>query len=587
MLLLIRAALQNRRHVVLLSASVFFMLLLSIANQLEMVTLAILASSGALDSSSGIVAHVTRYLGTWLPASNEMQYYIALLVFVSLFKAITLFVSRFISQINAIRINRDLRLSYFKHIQGLPLSFYAQHDVGALSARVVGDAAQITTSLSSAFTNYILMPFTVLTTLTTCFFISWKLSLLIFVCFPFVIFPMIFLLGRVRRHSRSLFRNQERFTSVLVDFLAGIETVKTFVAEPFSLKKYDEKNCEMATLEVKTAKYALLIRPFLHLMTTALLATIVLLGLYVAKMSLPDLIAFCGLLYVFYEPVKKFAEENAVIQRGVVAAERMFEVLQLSPDICDKPHAKKLTGFKETIAFHDVWFRYKKPWVLKGLTFEIQKGEMVAIVGSTGAGKSTIARLLPRLYEPQKGIITIDGVNIDEYTQHSLREQIGFVSQRPFFFIDTVASNIALGGHYSREEIIYAAELAQADGFIQALPQGYDTPLQEGGKNLSGGQMQRLAIARALVRKSSILLLDEATSSLDTISEQKVKLALEGLRGQMTQIVIAHRLSTIERADRIVYLDKGVLHTMGTLSEMLETCAPFRAMWEASQVVRV
>lgn len=584
MLKLLRAALSSQRHHFILASSVALMLFLSIANQLEMITLGILAGQGGLVRSKGLVARVMHTFENFFSVSSDMELFIALLITVSLFKAVVLFASRYVSQMAAIRINRDLRLNYFKHIQKLSLDFYSRHDVGALASRVVGDAQQITTSITSAFVNYILMPFTVLTTLAGCLWISWKLSMLVFLCFPFVIMPMVFLLGRVRKYSLTLFRGQERFTTVLIDFLAGIETVKTFVAEGFSLKKYNEKNSEMAKLEAKTAKYSLLIRPFLHLMTTALLASIVILGLYVAKMQLADLIAFCGLLYVFYEPVKKFAEENAIIQRGIVAAERMHEVMSLEPEIRDDPGAKALDCFEKSIAFNAVWFRYKEPWVLQGMSFVVEKGEMVAICGSTGAGKSTIARLIARLYEPQKGSITIDGEPIDAFTQESLRSQIGFVPQRPFFFIDTVAQNIAMGSDYSREEIIHAAKLAQAHDFIMALPMGYDTPLEEGGKNLSGGQMQRLAIARALVKKAPILILDEATSSLDTISEQKIKLALEGLRGKITQIVIAHRLSTIESADRILFLEEGRLQSAGPLGEVIESSPSFAAMWQASQL---
>lgn len=584
MLKLLRAAVSARRHRFILVVSVVLMLFLSIANQLEMITLGILAGQGGLVRSKGLVARVMHTFEELFAATSDMELFIALLITISLFKALVLFASRYVSQMAAIRINRDLRLNYFKHIQKLSLDFYSRHDVGALASRVVGDAQQITTSITSAFFNYILMPFTVMTTLAGCLWISWKLSLLVFVCFPFVIVPMVFLLGRVRRYSLTLFRGQERFTTVLIDFLAGVETVKTFVAEGFSLRKYDEKNSEMAKLEAKTAKYSLLIRPFLHLMTTALLASIVILGLYVAKMQLADLIAFCGLLYVFYEPVKKFAEENAIIQRGIVAAERMHEVMSLEPEIRDNPNAQPLKSFKTSLAFHEVWFRYKKPWVLRGMSFEVKKGEMVAICGSTGAGKSTIARLVARLYESQKGKITIDGTPIDLLTQESLRSQIGFVPQRPFFFIDTVAENIVMGKPYSREEITHAAKLAQAHEFIEALPEGYDTRLEEGGKNLSGGQMQRLAIARALVKKAPILILDEATSSLDTISEQKIKHAIEGLRGKITQIVIAHRLSTIESADRILFLEEGRLQVAGPLEEVLDKSPSFAAMWQASQL---
>ncbi len=595
MRLLLRAALQNSKHLGLLFCSVAFMLLLSVANLFEMFALAILvnrtppgleslgkagaASPEAAHKSLDMVSHVTAKLSSIFSLSNGLEFTVWMVVFIASFKAIVLFLSRYFSQVTAIRINRDLRLGYFKHIQKLSLSFYSKYDVGALSSRVVADSEQITQSLNSAFTNYILVPFTILTTLSACFFISWKLSMLIFVCLPLVIAPMSFLLRRVKRNSYKFFRNQEGFTSVLIDFLMGIHTIKTFVAEPFSLKKYDEKNTEMARLEAKTAKYALLIRPFLHFVTTAFLASVVFIGLYFFGMTVPELVLFCGALYVFYEPVKKFAEENAVIQKGVVAAERMFEVLNEEPEVKDKEEALDLEVFEKELSFEDVSFRYKKPWILRDLSFCVQKGEMLAIVGATGAGKSTIAQLLPRLYDPQKGEILIDGTSIKDYTQSSLRNIVGYVPQKPFFFIDTVLQNITLGKPHSREKVIEAAKLAQAHGFIENLPDGYDTVLQEGGKNLSGGQMQRLAITRALVKGAPILILDEATSSLDSISENKIKIALENLRGKVTQIVIAHRLTTIENADKILFLENGTRLAYGPLEELLKSCQPFQEMW--------
>jgi ABC-type multidrug transport system fused ATPase/permease subunit len=336
----------------------------------------------------------------------------------------------------------------------------------------------------------------------------------------------------------------------------------------------------MAVLEGKTAKYGLLTRPILHLMTTLCLAGVVLLGLLSLKLTVSQLIVFCGFLQMSYETIKKFGDENANIQRGVVAAERMFEVLNLKPEIEDHPGATKLTGFQDKIEFEHVWFRYQEEWILKDVSFTVRKGETVAIVGPTGSGKSTIVQLMPRLYEVQQGQIRIDGKPIDAYTQRSLREQMGFVSQKPFLFSDTIAANIAFGRNFTREEIIEACQKAHAEEFILRLSKSYDSMIAEAGQNLSGGQQQRLAIARALVKGAPILVLDEATSSLDAISENKIRSAIAELHGQITQIIIAHRLGTIEHADRIIYIDRGEKIAEGSKDELLLSCEPFRRMWE-------
>jgi ABC-type multidrug transport system fused ATPase/permease subunit len=505
---------------------------------------------------------------------------IVILVGVALFKAVTLFLSRYLTQLLSIRVTRDLRQQYFEHIQSLPLSFYQEQNLGSLSSRAVGDAGQISSSLNSCLTNYLQTPFTLFSTLIGCIYLSWKLSMIIFLGLPLIIIPVIFLTRRVKSISRQLQKNQETFTSVLLDFLAGIQTVKIFAMETFSLRKYKEQNDRMALLEGKGAKYGLLTRPLLHFIATGCLAVVVLFGLYALHMTIGQLLMFCGLLHLFYEPVKKFAEENSNIQKGVVAAERMFEVLNIKPQIQDKEGSIDLVEFHNLIEFDHVWFKYQGDWVIKDLSFTVKKGEIVALVGATGAGKSTVVQLLPRLYEIQKGEIRIDGVSLDAFTQKSLRETIAFVPQKPFLFFDTVAENIAFGRDFDRERLVEAAEKAFAHEFIVELPQQYDTLLAEMGKTLSGGQQQRLAIARALVKKAPILVMDEATSSLDAISENRIKLAIQRLQGEVTQILIAHRLSTIEHADKIIFLEKGRKLAEGTISELLETCEPFRKMWE-------
>ena len=630
MKLLLKAALKSRKHLYLLFITFGTLVLLTVASSMEMFSLGVLTDRGAdffnlfgtKKSQYERVERVTHeemeerwseidvkgrgeitkadaalYMSkkskgnplNWVMSQLQayfhleegaLQLLMALMVVVAVFKAMTLFASRYATQVFSIRISRDLRQHYFEYIQYLPMSFYHQYDIGTLASRVATDASQIATSINSWITNYLHMPFTLISTLGICFYLSWQLSLVVFVGAPLILLPIILLARKVKGITRQLQRNQERFTSVLIDFLAGIQTVKIFGMEEFSLEKYKQQNERMAHLETKTAKYDLLTRPILHTITTLCLASVVLTGLYVLHMSVSQLFTFCGFLYLIYEPIKKFAENNTSIQKGVVAAERLFEVLNIQSSIEDHPKASKLKTFKEAIEFDNVSFRYEEEWVLKDVSFTVNRGETVAIVGATGAGKSTIVQLLPRLYDVQKGQIRIDGKPLVSYTQRSLRDQIAFVSQKPFLFYDTIASNIAFGRRYSDAEIALAAKKAHADEFIKQLPEKYNTMLAETGKNFSGGQQQRLAIARALVKKAPILILDEATSALDAISELRIKEAIAELHGEITQIIIAHSLSTIEHADRIIFLENGRKIAEGTKDELLVSCLPFKALWE-------
>lgn len=626
---LFKTALLGRKLRILVVFSIIFMILLTFASQLEIIALGVITKKGPdffelfapikngklekkqivrwqdvqtrwaeLDPSGQDAvtpADATRFLSYYkgrdlvervmnglnhvIPISSSLAALAFFLVIVALFKAITLFCHRFTAKLVAISVSRDLRQSYFEHLQALPMNFYQQHNIGSLSSRVVGDAALVAEAVNACLVNYLQTPFTVISTLTLCFIASWQLSLIIFLGFPLIVFPIIFLARRVKRISKQLQKNQEIFASVLIDFLAGIQTVKVFAMEEFSLKKYRDQNAKMAALEKKSARYDLSSRPIIHTIGMFFLATALLYGLYVLQMNVSEVLVYCGLLYVFYEPIKKFAEENSHIQRGISAAERMQEVMNLKPCIQDHDGAEELKELSGTIEFDNVWFRYQSEWILKGVSFTIRPGETVAIVGPTGAGKSTIVQLLPRLYDIQKGEIRINGQPLKGYTQKSLRDSIAFVPQKPFLFLDTVSENISFGRAFSATDIHEAARLAHAEEFILHLPEGYQTELSEAGKNLSGGQQQRLAIARALVKKAPILIMDEATSSLDAISEGFIKATLHKLRGSVTQIMIAHRLSTIEHADKIIFLDKGEKIAEGTKDELMESCASFRTMW--------
>jgi ABC-type multidrug transport system fused ATPase/permease subunit len=563
------------------------MLLMTIASQMEIFALGVLTRKDPLPTGSdNFFQKAYNTVNGLLAIDGNISRLAAFMIFVALFKAVTMFFQRYSTRCLAIKISRDLRLSYFEHIQSLPMSFYQRFDTGTLASRVVGDAALISEALNACLINYIQTPFVVITTLTICFMTSWQLSLLVFLGLPLIGFPIAFLAKGVKRLSRQIQRSQEQFTSALIDFLSGILTVKVFRMEPFTLNKYREHNDKMASLEERSAKYDLLTRPIVHTIAMFFLAAALIYGIYILDMGVSEIFFFCGMLYLFYEPIKKFAEENSHIQRGVAAAERLFEVMHMQPEIVDAADAETIGSFQDAIEFDNVWFRYQEtlPWVLRGLSFSVKKGEMVAIVGATGAGKSTVVQLLPRLWDVSSGAITVDGKAVQCYTQESLRKLFAFVPQKPFLFLDTVARNISGGSDYTQERLVEAAKKAQAEEFIVRLKDSYETLIAEGGKDLSGGQQQRLAIARALFAKSPILIMDEATSSLDAISEEKIKQAIDEIHGEVTQIIIAHRLSTIEHADKIIFLEQGQKIAEGTKEELLATCPPFQAMWHAMRL---
>jgi len=552
----------------------------------------VISREGALEymkqwNSGDIIQSAVNSIDQVFPISGNVRNLAIFLVCIALFNAVMLFAYRFSTRIVAIKVSRDLRQQYFEHIQSLPMSFYQKYNVGSISSRVVSDALQIAEAINSCLVNYLQTPFNVLTTLVICFMTSWHLSILIFLGFPMIVLPVIWIAKRVKRISKQIQKNQEKFTTVLLEFLSGIQTVKVFSMEAFSLKKYQEHNARMAKLEQKSARYDLSSRPIVHTIGMTFLSGALLYGLYVLHMSVSETIFYAGMLYLLYEPVKKFAEENGNIQRGVAAAERMYEVMAEKSMITDDPNAEELNEFSNSIEFRNVSFRYNDEWVLKDLNFSVEKGKTVAIVGPTGAGKSTIVQLIPRLYDVQEGEILIDGKSIKAYTQKSLRENISFVPQKPFLFLDTIAENISFGRDFSQEQIEAAAKKAHADEFIQQLANGYSTELSETGKNLSGGQQQRLAIARALVKDAPILIMDEATSSLDTVSENYIKTSIQQLHGEVTQIIIAHRLTTIEDADKIIYLEEGQKVSEGTKDELLESCPGFRYMWDMMHKKRV
>ncbi len=625
---LIRAAIQNRKHYVLLIFTLIAMFLMTLSSQVEILAIGVIARTGPdffalfgdkkegkhqapdqvrkevvdekwteisnnniitkeqvnnylrAGKNRGLVNQINTFLDRHFNMAKNLKGLAIVVVCVAFFKAFALFFYRYFTQVVSIRVSRDLRQRCFEHIQTLSMNFYHNYEMSQITSRVTGDAGTVASSINSLLINYLQTPFAILSTFIALLLISWQLTLVVFLGVPLIIVPVVFITRKVKQIAESMATNNERCIRVLTECILGIFTVKTFAMESFSLKKFSENNALVAKLEEKSARYGLSSRPILHMISSIFFATVILAGIYLFDVTAEALFVYCGLLYVFYEPVKKFAEENISIQRGVVAAERMFALLAEKPTVVDHENAETLTEFHKEIEFKNVSFRYKDQPVLRNLSFKVPKGQIVAIVGPTGAGKSTIVSLLPRLYDIQEGEILIDGKPHTSFTQQSLRRNIAFVPQKPFLFLDSIRENITIGRPYSDEEVHAAARNAHAEEFIVRMPGEYKSVLQELGKNLSGGQQQRLAIARALVTKAPILVMDEATSSLDAISEEKIRDAILEMRGKLTQIIIAHRFSTIEHADKIIYLDHGRKVAEGSKEELLAKCPEFRQMWE-------
>lgn len=628
---LLKAAFSQKAHLRWLIYSILTIVGITIGNQLEVLTLGVVVNNGSdffglfgdgysvkrdqlervwdeIDvngvgeiTQADTIKHLSTTADGLSPRKvlNQVKYVIMkseqpyrnigiLLLCVALFKGIFLFLSRYTSKVLGIKISRDLRQRYFEHLQHLPMSFFHKFDIGALSTRIIGDANQIALSISSWINNVFYTPITVAVTLSVCFFFSWKLSFIFFLGTPIILVSVRLITYQIKRLTRRVQGNQERFSSIFIDFLVGIQTVKVFCMESYIFEKYKKGNDQIEILETKMAKYDLVTRPILHTVATYCLVSVLLIGLYVLRMPMPQLVVFCGLIFLFYEPIRRFSDDNINVQRGVVAAERLMEVLEIKSDIVDAPNAIQIRSFEDEIVFDNVSFGYSLDnMVLKGISFSVKKGETVAIVGATGSGKSTILQLIPRLYNVSSGAILIDGRPIDSYTQQSLRSLISYVPQKPFLFGDSIRENIVFGKEMEESELIAISKQAHAHEFIAKLENGYDSLVSEMGKNLSGGQQQRIAIARALGRKAPILILDEATSSLDSLSENLIKDSIASLSGKVTQIIVAHRFSTIEHADKVIYLDQGQVVAMGPLSKMLQTCSGFREQWEAGSLTPV
>ncbi|MBP7217182.1 MAG: ABC transporter ATP-binding protein [Candidatus Omnitrophica bacterium] len=480
------------------------------------------------------------------------------------------------------RVVRDIRLKLYVKLQSLSLEYFTQKRGGELISRITNDVKLVENAVAYGSTDLIYQTLLVVLFTFLLFFINWRMALTAFVLLPLISIPIVQVGKLLRKYSK---KGQERMAdinSLLYETILGARIVKAFNMEQEEIKKFQEINQAYYKISMKSIKRTQFIGPITEFMGSIAGVFVFYWGgrqVISGSLSFGVFALFLGSLFSLIRPFKKLSQVNSINQQALAANARIYEVLDTPVSVDEKRGAKELPSFKERILFEDVWFKYGNQEVLKGITLEVKKGQMVAIVGPSGVGKSTLLDLIPRFYDVAKGRVLIDSWDVRDVTLTSLRQQIGIVSQETILFNDTIRGNIAYGRHdVSLDEIQRAAQKAYAHDFIIALPQGYDTIIGDRGVKLSGGERQRIAIARALLKNPPILILDEATSQLDTESERIVQEALDRLIEGRTVLVIAHRLSTVKNAHRIVVLDKGKIAEQGSHSELLAKEGLFRRL---------
>jgi subfamily B ATP-binding cassette protein MsbA len=524
------------------------------------------------------VFHYTVYLDQITPGwIHNVWTMIAFAILVTFFvKGVCDYAGNFLINYAGLSAVTDLRQRVVDKVLRQAAQFFETHSTGRLMSSIMNDIDKIQVAVSHMAADWLRQSFSAAFLLFVVLSQDWRLALITLTLFPFVLVPTARIGRRIRRTTRRAQDDQAEVNQILQEALTGHQVVKSFGAEGYESRRFHGATRRWKGSSLKYTAQQALASPLIEFFGAV---TIVGLLWYARNqikahaMSIDGFTSFVMALLMLYEPVKRLTGIHNIFQQALGASERVFEYLARPDDIQSRPGARRLTEFKQAIAFEGVSFRYPGSpdgFLLQSIDLQVKAGEVVALVGPSGAGKTTLVNLVPRFYDVSEGRVTIDGTDVRDLDLASVRAKVGLVAQDTFLFNDTVANNIRYGRQDAPLEAVKeAARNALAEEFVEALPEGYDTVIGERGVKLSGGQRQRIAIARALLKNAPILILDEATSHLDTESEMLVQAALANLMAGRTVIVIAHRLSTIRRADKIVVVDQGRISEVGTHEELV------------------
>ena len=539
-------------------------------------TVSLLIITGANLIAPGLMQRLVGILETGAGNPNLVTDIIKLaicLAVVYLVQSVSRYFNSYYSHVAAWNFVSQMRVKIYNHLQKLSLSYYADKQTGQLMSRIVHDTNHFEHLIAHAIPDLVSALLTFAGVTTIIFLNNWKLALLTCIPLPFLALATP-ILHRIRGEHRKAQKHVAELNATLQDNISGIKEIQVFNQQENERSHIEGLSKNHAKAVIKALWYSAFFHPALSFFTSLGNVIVIGFGGYFAltgEMSISEITGFLMYLSMFYTPISSFARIFEDMQQGIVGAERMFEILDTNPDIQDKEGAIDIGATKGELEFKNVSFSYREDIpVLKNLSFKLEPKKMYAVVGATGVGKSTLASLIPRFYDPTEGEILLDGNNTKDITLTSLRNNISMVLQDVFLFHGTIKENIVFGSKdATEEEIVAAAKTACIYDFIMSLPETWDTVVGERGMRLSGGQKQRISIARSILSKSSVLVLDEATSAVDTETETQIKMAINTLVGSRTMLVIAHRLSTVKAADSIIVLEEGKIAEMGTHDELI------------------
>lgn len=543
-------------------------------------------------SSNVIVQSVNDFLNDSLNTRGKIPtlgFICILMIIFILLKNLFLYLSYYILNPLKNQVVNHLREDLYDKILKLPIGFFNEKRKGDLMSRMSNDVGEVEGSVVGTLEGWIRDPMTIIVTLTVLFFISAKLTLFILILIPVLGLVIGRITKSLKKHSQEVSQKNGETFSIIDETLGGLRVIKAFNIEKLLRFKFLKTSDELLAAKNRIAYRRDLASPLSEVLGV-LMFTIVLYygGQLVLKGELLDASAFLGFLGIFYNiinPAKSLSTSFSNMRKGAAAINRIEEILKTPITVDDNPNGKKLLSFNDKIEFRNVSFAYEDAVILDNINLIVKKGQTIALVGSSGAGKSTLADMVPRFHDVTGGEVLIDGINIKDYSLHSVRSLMSIVTQEPILFNDTIGNNIALGFQGATDEqIIEAAKIANAHEFIIKKEGGYKSNIGDRGSKLSGGERQRLTIARAVLKNPPILILDEATSSLDTESERLVQDAINNMMQNRTSIVIAHRLSTIRHADEIIVLQKGKIVERGNHEELLTQNGFYRKLVEMQEV---